>query len=116
MTDTSFITLEKMFREPISYSGLHASVAVLTMADGVKDGVVMPAVVRAFMASQLQLVSIFSLVLRLGRVVLLLLVQRRISAGCKDFGETIVKVILNKMRYESQTGFGSEHRRDASNF
>jgi len=48
-TDAPFATVEKMFREPIAYSGLHASVAVLTMADGLKEGVAMPAVVRAFM-------------------------------------------------------------------
>lgn len=70
-----FARIEKMFREPIAYSGLHASVAVLTMADGVKVGVVMPAVVRAFMAAQLQLVSVLALTLRLGRVVLLRLIQ-----------------------------------------
>jgi hypothetical protein len=74
-TDAPFSAVEKMFREPIAYSGLHASVAVLTMADGLKDGVVMPAIVRAFMAAQLQIVSVFSLVLRIGRVVLLRLVQ-----------------------------------------
>jgi hypothetical protein len=50
-TDAPFATVEKMFREPIAYSGLHASVAVLTMADGIKEGVAMPAVVRAFMAA-----------------------------------------------------------------
>ena len=74
-TDAPFATVEKMFREPIAYSGLHASVAVLTMADGIKEGVAMPAVVRAFMAAQLQLVSVFNLVLRLGRVVCLRLLQ-----------------------------------------
>ena len=74
-TDAQFATVEKMFRELIAYSGLHASVAVLTMADDVKEGVAMPAAVRSFMAAQLQLVSVFNLVLRLGRVVCLRLLQ-----------------------------------------
>ncbi len=74
-TDAPFAAVEKMFREPIAHSGLHASVAVLTMADGIKEGVVMPAIVRAFIAAQLQLVSVFNLVMRIGRVVLLRLLQ-----------------------------------------
>ena len=74
-TEAPFNKVEEMFKEPIAYTGLHASVAVLTMADGIREGVLMPAIVRAFMAAQLQLVSTFGLVLRLGRVVALRLLQ-----------------------------------------
>jgi len=74
-TEAPFNKVEEMFKEPIAYAGLHASVAVLTMADGIKEGVLMPSIVRAFMAAQLQLVSTFALVLRLGRVVALRLLQ-----------------------------------------
>ncbi len=74
-TETTFNKVEEMFKEPIAYTGLHAIVEVLTMADGIKKGVLMPAVVRAFMAAQLQLVSIFALVLRLGRLIALRLLQ-----------------------------------------
>ncbi len=73
--DAPFATVENMFREPIAYSSLHASVAVLTMADGLKERVVLPAMVRAFMAAQLQLVSTFALVLRLSRVIMLRMLQ-----------------------------------------
>jgi hypothetical protein len=75
ITAMPFAAVEKLFREPISYSGLHASAAVLTMADGVRQGLAMPAFVRAFMQAQLALTSVFSLVLRVGRVVILRLLQ-----------------------------------------
>ena len=55
--DAPYATMEKMFREPIAYFSLHASVAVLTMADGLKKGVVLPGMVRAFMAAQLQYIT-----------------------------------------------------------
>ena len=110
--DAPFATVENMFREPIAYSSLHASVAVLTMADGLKEGVVLPAMVRAFMAAQLQLVSTFALVLRLSRVIMLRMLQAlynvadgprvaaSVSAALVESRPIIENEYLNIMRFQ----------------
>lgn len=105
--EVPFLRIEQLFREPIAYSGLHASVAVLTMADGIKAGVVMPSIVRAFMAAQLQLVSVLSLTLRLSRVVLLRLIQSiGVAAdGRQSAATSIVSAALLESRSIVQNDF-----------
>ncbi len=70
------------------------------MADCLKDGVVMPAVVCAFIAAQLQLVSVFNVVLRLGHVILLRLMQTVGTAA--DGRQTAATSIVSTALLESR--------------
>jgi hypothetical protein len=73
-----FHEIEKMFQQPIVFSSLHASTAVLRMelmADGIQGSKRLPMVVTAFMRVQTGLVGSLALVLRLGRTLILRLLE-----------------------------------------
>ena len=70
-----FKQLESMFEQPIAFSAVHASTAVLSMADGLEGKLRLPLFVSAFMRTQVSMVGTLALVLRLGRVTVLRLLQ-----------------------------------------
>ena len=70
-----FAQVEAMFEQPIVFSSVHASTAVLRMSDGLQKGMRLPTFVSVFMRTQASLTGSLALVLRLGRATVLRLLQ-----------------------------------------
>lgn len=77
-----------MFERQISFASVHASTAVLTMADGLQGGLRMPVLIGSFMRVQASMVGNLSLVLRLGRVTAF----RLLESGAENTGATSTKL------------------------
>ena len=97
--DGPLAVVEGMFREPASYSAHSASMAVLTMADNLQGGNAMNPLVGMFIKAQLSLVSTLELTLRLGRVVLVRLVQ---TVGAAARGRASAGALISSALLESR--------------
>ena len=102
-----FHQIEKMFEQPIVFSSMHASTAVLRMADGIQGSKRLPMVVTAFMRIQTGMVGSLALVLRLGRILIVRLLQAGAGSpaavGSSAFLESTSVVrndFLNTMRFQ----------------
>jgi hypothetical protein len=70
-----FKAVEAMFEQPIQFSAVHASTAVLRMSDGLKGMPRLPTFVTVFMRVQATMVGSLSMILRLTRTTVLRLLQ-----------------------------------------
>jgi hypothetical protein len=103
----AFRGVEAMFEQPIAFSSVHTSNAVLGMADGLQQGMRLPQFVSVFARSQAAMVGSLSLVLRVGRVVLLRVLQSgvdgtaSIASSALLESQSIVKTdLLDTMRIQ----------------
>jgi hypothetical protein len=102
-----FAKVEAMFAQPIQFSTLHASTAILRMSDGLKSNARLPMFVTGFMRVQASMVGSFSMILRLMRTAVIRLLQAGGGApaavGASAFleSQTIIKNdFLNVMRFQ----------------
>jgi hypothetical protein len=102
-----FHQIEKMFEQPLVFSSLHASTAVLRMADDIQGSKRLPMIVTAFMRIQTGMVGSLALVLRLGRILIVRLLQAGAGSpadvGASAFLESTSIVrndFLNTMRFQ----------------
>jgi hypothetical protein len=102
-----FQGVEAMFEQPIAFSSVYASTAVLGMADGLQQGMRLPAFVSAFVRAQAGMVGSLSLVMRMGRVVLLRVLQAggaspaAVASSALLESQSIVKAdLLDTMRFQ----------------
>jgi hypothetical protein len=98
---------EKMFEQPIAFSSKHASTAVLRMADGIRGSTRLPMFVTAFMSVQTTMVGSLALVLRLGRTLIVRVLEAGAGSpaavGSSAFLESVSIVrndLLNTMRFQ----------------
>jgi hypothetical protein len=102
-----FKDVEAMFAEPIQFSAMHASTAVLRMSDGLQGSVRLPLFVSTFMRAQASMVGCLSLVLRLGRTMILRLLQAGADAPAAVASAALLESVsiveddfLNVMRFQ----------------
>jgi len=102
-----FKAVEAMFEQPIQFSAVHASTAVLHMSDGLKGMPRLPTFVTIFMRVQATMVGSLSMILRLTRTTVLRLLQAgaqapaAVGASALLESTTIVENdFLNVMRFQ----------------
>jgi hypothetical protein len=102
-----FKQVEAMFEQPLQFSSVQASTAVLRMSEGLKGSPRLPLFVTVFMRAQASMVGSLSLVLRLGRTTILRLLQAGAESpaavGAAALLESVSIVqndFLNVMRFQ----------------
>jgi len=104
-----FHQVEAMFEQPIQFSSVHASSAVLRMADCLQGSKRLPLFVTAFMRAQAAMVGSLSLVLRLWRTTILRLLQ----AGADAPAAVGAAALLESVSKHTRGRFNCCHCSDA---
>jgi hypothetical protein len=103
----AFAGVEAMFQQPIAFSSMYASTAVLGMADGLVANMRLPVLVRTFVRTQAGMVGSFSMLLKVGRVVLLRVLQvgdrnpaAVVSSALLESRSIVKTDLLDTMRFQ----------------